>query len=758
MDDDDVQKALAFLRNHEAETTVTGAPVAAAQLTSLDLEAINADFDDDMDRKNGHEPVGPNWKKPGPLAQFPKIASHPDSAWLMHERQDQSGKYKAWLFFSKVSGEYYRVNDAGNGYVPMPTPHKPWSAPLIVRAGNASVLAEGAAKLDMSVLLPDLPKTGFLLKQPLEFLDKPSSLFVLCAGLRNTCAAAEFCAKRFHSALLPKLSSKPTTWYDRELVAIMSEAAKVVDKQLLESQACFAGCSLAVCLLSGCRLVVASLGSTRCLLCKPGLAQEAKKPAGSAPAPAPWTARPIAGTGLHSLAQESEAQRVESAAGSCPVPKDAGDGGRPIFGRSVAPSALAEIKDEWERELRRTVRAANSFAVLGLTPKILSEGKASLRKQFRKKSLVVHPDKVGEERRQRSTEIFSKLEASINLVESMLQTDAAATALLAEIHCAHDEGRLGADAGVAAALLGVTEGCTPSEASKAAKKKFQDPLNRLQNVARSDVERALQILEVAQESASRGTQLWSPPEVDVGVQVTRALGCKDLKSPARLLSSDLTVEMVQLGVGDMTGLALLAEGAEDLSDVAVAQHMATHAPGRPRAAALRIALEGARLAKEGRRDKRKAISVVCAFFRGESMSSGDSAPPAKRQRSGYPDRVRMSHILLRWAGIKGGDEFERPGMPAPTRTQAQAERELLELAEKLLAARDPKTLGARFKAMVMKHSECQTALNVPHADLGWLEPGGSEPPFEAAAFDTPLGGLSDVVVTSRGAHLMYRLG
>lgn len=75
-----------------------------------------------------------------------------------------------------------------------------------------------------------------------------------------------------------------------------------------------------------------------------------------------------------------------------------------------------------------------------------------------------------------------------------------------------------------------------------------------------------------------------------------------------------------------------------------------------------------------------------------------------------------------------------------------------------MAEADSKTLGARFKALVLKHSECSSALTVPHADLGWLEPGGAEAPFEIAAFDTPLGGLSDVVVTTRGAHLMYRLG
>merc|ERR1719401_922203 len=103
----------------------------------------------------------------------------------------------------------------------MSTPHNPWASPINVRLGNASIFTDPGGtkcKLDSTVLLPDLGKTGFVLKQPLEFLDKPASLIVLCAGLRNSSAASEFCAKRLHSTLLPKLSSKATVWYDYELV------------------------------------------------------------------------------------------------------------------------------------------------------------------------------------------------------------------------------------------------------------------------------------------------------------------------------------------------------------------------------------------------------------------------------------------------------------------------------------------------------------------------------------------------------------
>merc|ERR1712151_969339 len=132
-----------------------------------------------------------------------------------------------------------------------------------------------------------------------------------------------------------------------------------------------------------------------------------------------------------------------------------------------------------------------------------------------------------------------------------------------------------------------------------------------------------------------------------------------------------------------------------------------------------------------------------------------SAPPQKKAKTATT-RVRISHILLRWSGIKHEDEFARRDMVIPDRTQAAAEKELLEMLEELLSG-DPKTLGNRFKALVLKRSECASALNVPYADLGWIDQGGAEAVVEAAAFATPVGGLSDIVVSTRGAHLMYRL-
>lgn len=741
-DDEDVLKALEFLRKHDLSHT--GAPVVSlSAMTTLDADGglhIDGGMDDFDMPKRGHEPVGPNWKKPSSFAQLPKVSGHPDNAWLMHERQDAKGKYYSWLFFSKMTGQYYRVNESGSGYSPMGIPHNPWASPVNVRVGSASIFSDegNKTKLDLTVLLPDLQKTGFLLKQPLEFLDKPASLFVLCAGLRNTGAASEFCAKRLHTLLLPKLSSRASVWYDYELTELFSDTVNALDKLLLESPACFAGCSIAVALLAGCRLVVGSMGSLRCLLCRPGVAKASTASARSS-APAPWVARPVGGSRAK-IANQPESEEDK------------------VYGGSACTEALEAITDDWEREALRVTRAVNSFAVLGVGSEDLQAVSKSVRSIFRRRSLILHPDKVGEERRQRTTALFSKIETAVDVVDSMLQTDSAATDLLAQIHTTHDEGRLAADPSVAAKLLGVVEGCGAAKAKKAAKDKFDVPLSRLQSVAREDVERAMKILDIACDTVARATQLWTPAVADVGVCVRHALGCKDLKVPAPLLDSKFSVEILQLALGEAAGLVFVADSAASLTDSEIARRLSEHSPGRPRAAALRVALDAAEAAMQSEKPEREMTSVVCAFFNDETLIGGssDSMVP-KRAKIGKPDRVRVSHVLLRWAGLKGADDYVRPGFPPPTRTQAEAERHLLELAEELLKPRDPKTLGARFKGWVLTMSECSTALNVPHADLGWVDPGVYEQTLEIAAFDTPVGGLSDVLVTTRGAHLMYRL-
>lgn len=692
------------------------------------------------------KPVGPNWQKPGSLVQLPNVAG---ASWLIHEKQDANGKYRAWLFFNAETGKYYRQKDSGMGYIQTGVPHNPRDFLVGVRLGSANISSQAGKKLNMAVILQELHKTGFLLKQPLEFLDRPASLFVLCDGLRNTAAAAEFCAKKFHTLLLPKLSARATEWEDFELVDVLRDVVEALDGLLLESPACLSGCSIAVGLLVGTRLVLGALGSIRCLFCQPPPKVSHRAVAAVS---LPWTARLVVGGEAHTGFRDEERLRILSVGNRL---WDVSSGvGLQLAAGSARPAALAALTDERERLLFQVSRASNPFAVLGIVPSDLKEGAGAIRRTFRKRSLVVHPDKVGEALRQRAVAVFAKLEASVTVVEAMLLADPSAAQLLAEVDAAHDAGRLACDPASAAQLLGVQEGCGAKAAKKALESKFHGPLSRLQNVCQRDVDRALRILEVAEETVARGTPLWAPPEADEAVRVTRALGCKDLKAPVQLLSSSISAECIELEPGSCVGVALLSDGLRSVTDAEVAHQLAQHSPSRPRAAALRLALDGTG-GKPG-----EAAGAICAYFDFDTLFAGGSSssgPPAsKRQKTAKVERVRVSHILLRWVGLKGEDGFTRPGLELPVRTQAAAERELLELLEELMLG-DRKTLGTRFKAQVLKHSECASALNVPYADLGWIEKGEAEPPLEAAAFASPVGGLSDVVVSSRGAHLMYRL-
>ena len=102
--------------------------------------------------------------------------------------------------------------------------------------GSVCLPTSSGRKDDMAVILPELSRTASLLKQclgaisakiparssarnshfpvlgPLPFMDKPAALFLLVDGLRQSNLAAEWCAKRLHTHLLPRLSAtRPET-------------------------------------------------------------------------------------------------------------------------------------------------------------------------------------------------------------------------------------------------------------------------------------------------------------------------------------------------------------------------------------------------------------------------------------------------------------------------------------------------------------------------------------------------------------------
>ncbi|CAK0855544.1 unnamed protein product, partial [Prorocentrum cordatum] len=452
-------------------------------------------------QRAGLKPVGPGWKRAGQLCALPEG----DGDWMIHERQEQGGKYRPWLFFNSSTGKYFQEKASGDGYMEVGVPHDPQEHELQVRASSSSAPSRAGRKLDMAVLLPELHKTGLVLKQPLEFLDRPAALFVLCDGLRGSGAAAEFCARRLHALLLPRLGERATEWEDFELAGILQESVEALDRLLLDAPARFAGCGLAVALLTGRRLVVGALGATRCLLCT---APEDAGARGAKATAAGWACRLLAGGPEHTAADRGECLRVASTGG----PLLGAVGGGLLHPRSAPQACLEAMADEQERELLRVSRATSPFAALGLAAAELQEGPAGVRRIFRKRSLAVHPDKVAEASRARSVAAFAKLEAACSAVEAILQVDASAAALVAELFAAQDSGSPEADPAAAARLLGLGEGCGAAAAKEAARR-FLEPLGLLQDVCPQLVRQALRILEGAEAAVARGVPaLWTPAE------------------------------------------------------------------------------------------------------------------------------------------------------------------------------------------------------------------------------------------------------
>eukprot|EP00434_Breviolum_minutum_P010375 symbB.v1.2.009152.t1/scaffold548.1/size229490/12 len=189
------------------------------------------------------------------------------------------------------------------------TPHHPENLPVRLSHGSACLSAVGGRKDTMAVMLPELHRTCHLLKQPLLFMDQPAAMLLLVDGLRESSAAAAFCAQRFHTFFLPRLSSRQDEPEDFELVEMVNQAIEDLDKSLLESNSRYSGCGLALLLVLGQRLLVANVGNCRAVMCTP------PKQSGEGPAPSSkdtWNIRPLVGGGPsgHALADVTKLERL----------------------------------------------------------------------------------------------------------------------------------------------------------------------------------------------------------------------------------------------------------------------------------------------------------------------------------------------------------------------------------------------------------------------------------------------------------------
>ena len=102
------------------------------------------------------------------------------------------------------------------------------------------------------------------------------------------------------------------------------------------------------------------------------------------------------------------------------------------------------------------------------------------------------------------------------------------------------------------------------------------------------------------------------------------------------------------------------------------------------------------------------------------------------------DQVRASHILLAFAGAQNS---------SAARSQEEALAEIGNLKTQL-------SEGADFAELAIAHSDCPSSRQ--GGDLGDFGRGMMVPEFETAAFGMDVDGVSDVVETAFGYHLIQR--
>eukprot|EP00913_Durusdinium_trenchii_P012297 g11546.t1 len=135
------------------------------------------------------------------------------------------------------------------------------------------------------------------------------------------------------------------------------------------------------------------------------------------------------------------------------------------------------------------------------------------------------------------------------------------------------------------------------------------------------------------------------------VQVTRALGLRDLKLPRKVVSSEPQIDILPLESLGSHHLVLLSSGATSLSDQEVINRIRGFA-GQPKAASLLVAADAAaRNAQLGAKGPQRFGCCIVGVF---EVGPGYVEPAAKKAKKDGTEKVRARHILLKHKDLRFG--------------------------------------------------------------------------------------------------------
>lgn len=128
-----------------------------------------------------------------------------------------------------------------------------------------------------------------------------------------------------------------------------------------------------------------------------------------------------------------------------------------------------------------------------------------------------------------------------------------------------------------------------------------------------------------------------------------------------------------------------------------------------------------------------------------ASSSSSSEKEAKPTPSIPQGKIRCAHVLLKHTSSRTPSSHRGP----VTRTLEQAREEMRDILARV--REDP----ALFKKYATDVSECSSFKH--GGDLGFFEYQSMQPSFSAAAFALEVGGISDLVESPSGVHIILRI-
>lgn len=510
------------------------------------------------------------------------------------------------------------------------------------------------------------------------------------------------CAYAIFQGLRSAESAQIHTSETIQLKRLLERTLEALDAEILKSAHAFSGCSAILVLVLGERVVLAGVGHVRAvLLPEKGAPREI-----------------LACTG--SLEDPSELERVREANG-------------------IVSDGLVYSSMEGLDEAARILSARSSFEVLQLEPGSSLDVK-QVRTAYRKLALRVHPDKQNDSASDAFRFAFARLESSKEALETMLAQDMESCKQIHKVLSADVHTRAGA-----AQLLGADPGPVLTDAGIAdLEKASRAQLKQLEKMSQvcPEYDQAVAACHEAVATLKRQSAAEALPRYEAllkeGLSATRTLGARDLRWPRPIVMMKPESSCFSMPQGKAR-LALLCGPTAALSTQKLAETSARLGV-RPKACALTWCMEAT---------EASSSSAVCI-----GLEPAAAEPPLKRARTaGGPEgTVRVRHILFRHPQLRQVDPIAR--REGAARNVLEAESNALKLLQVLLKDQN------QFIKSCRELSDCQTAEQPGQlaGDLGWLARGQQEASFEEVAFGLPVNSIGDLVSTSRGVHIIQRLG